>query len=50
MSDIKLHWHNHKYFPYEEELGIRELKTLLSVTDIICNDKSDTIKSSGDSL
>lgn len=46
MSDIKLHWHNHKYFPYEKELGIRELKTLLSVTDIICNDKSVTIKSS----
>lgn len=31
---MKLTWHNYKYFPYEKELGLREIETLLGSQEI----------------
>ncbi|MEM7537758.1 MAG: DNA methyltransferase [Chloroflexota bacterium] len=29
MSHINLYWHNYKYFPYEKEMALREIRSLL---------------------
>lgn len=41
--DIKLYWHNYKYFPYEKELAIREIETLSGTKPILVNDRYITL-------
>ena len=40
---MKLYWHQYKYFPYEKELALRELKSLTGVEPSATNGHSITI-------
>jgi SAM-dependent methyltransferase len=42
---MELHWHPYRYFPYEHELGIREVKALLSPKNIVESKDKILIKS-----
>lgn len=43
---MKLYWHQYKYFPYEKELGLRELKELAGVEPIELNSNYITVNAS----
>lgn len=34
INKVNLYWHNYKYFPYEKELAIREVRSMLKPTSI----------------
>lgn len=42
---MKLHWHKYKYFPYEKELALRELRSLVGIEPSDINGNSITIES-----
>ena len=46
MSHIRLFWHEYKYFPYEREFALREVRRLLKPNTLVVSEKELTIENS----
>lgn len=45
-ENIRLSWHQYKYFPYEKELALREIRSLLKPTDTWINENGVDVSQS----